>query len=663
MGVMEMATSKGRSRVGAGLFIGILILALGLIGGALVAGGAPLSAGFYIPDWIDWARISPSMSGLLALGLVLAVIGLIGLISAGLSAQRAPKKRPSPAPRSGSIAEIAPDIMATPIAAASQSVVQAPPQSSPEPAPEPSPEPSPVAHLVADNTRKASLRFEAPAERVSTGSTFSLPAPTPEPTASPETQSSAEIIPFRSEAVAPSSATLSEAPESIAQVSEAQETQAPQPEAVSVEALQIADPIAAALLQEGPEAKTAPEAPADINAVIHSAMRFIQTPTPAGVTSVAEVHAARAEETQSDAPPRGLAPAEATAPLIADLDTPVRSTAEYKALSEALALGGSDGLLSSPLLDSVVLEPTAPSVASQPAAAITEPLSDAMPPVPETVAESEIAPEAAPEPVAEALPEPTPEARIEAAVASALNVWPEATRGIAEGELRARLSQLYHDNTLQSHEAFALAAKGDLSGAARAIETQAREFAAAGTPARAADLWRVFGALHMGRDDAAAMRAYEQVSALDPSDANIHLYLINRYRMAGETDKLLPVLSRALGVVSDRDTRLDLLNPFADLAQKAGHLGHTAQALEEVSQIRAALSAEDPGNLQKRSAQAIALARLAQVRELMGEAQKAAPLYQHAHRVFAELSAQVPDHAGLKAMAENARRDADRLRA
>ncbi|UDF02843.1 hypothetical protein [Asticcacaulis sp. AND118] len=603
-----MAAHKGHSRANASLFIGIVIAAAGAMAFALINGSAPLTAGLYLPDWIDWVRIAPSMSGLLALGLVGLLVGVVGTIVSLMAPARKKPVRRAEAIASASVAEIAPDILQKPAPAA--------------PA---------VPQLVADNTRKASLRFETPIAAAPP----IMPEPAPEVAAPAEPQPSAEIIPFRAEPA------LAEAPEAAPESVEAVET-------VEV-AVASADPIAAALLHDGPEARTAPDAASDINAVIHSAMRFIDRPDPASVTSVEEVHAVRAEETHSDAPPRVVKP-ELT------LEEPVRSTAEYKALSEALSLTD-DGTL----LDSVVLEAAPESLPPEPVPVI-EPVAGI---VSEPVAETLSGTLAEPVAMAEADPEipADPQAEIGRALTAALAHWPDATRDIAEGELRVRLGQLYHDSALQSREAFARITSGDLNGGAAVIAQEAQAFANARLPEKAAELWRVYGALHMGRDDTAAMHAYEQVSALDTADGNIHMYLVHRYRMAEDKAKLLPVLGRALGVVGDRDTRLDLLTQYADLTQAGGHLNHTAQALEELSRIRGELSAEDPDNLQKRSALAIALAKQAQVRELMGEGPKAAPLYQHAHRVFAELSARVPDHAGLKAMAENARRDAERLSA
>ncbi|MDC7684086.1 hypothetical protein PQU92_12420 [Asticcacaulis sp. BYS171W] len=559
-----MPETTGHSRANAGLFIGLSVIAAGLVALALIKGGAPLSAGLFLGDWIDWARIAPTMSGLLVLGALLFLVGVVGTLVSLMTPKsmkptrkpRARVDRPAPAETPAPVTYSAPEPMAEPVA-------------------------PPVPQLVADNTRKASLRFEAPAPA-------SYVPPVPTPVVEPNEAVSAEIIPFRPEPVtdpvtepAPEPVVEEVATEAVVEVTEAE----------------AADPIAAALLAEAPDKAHPASPPADINAVINSAMRFMESPAPTVVTSVADVHAARVEA-----------------------EEPVKSTAEYKALSEALDLDGREALL-----DSVVLEPKAPVSA----------------PVTESDPQSDIA----------------------AAVQAALAAWPDSTRPIAEAELSVRIGQLYYDNAVTSRDAFARLKSGDLDGAAGIIKDQASEWAAAGLPGKAADMWRIFGALHMGRDDAHAMTAYEQVSALDPADGNIHMYLVHRYRMSEDTAKLLPVIGRALGVVTDRDQRLDLLTQYADLTQKAGHLGHTAQALEELSQIKGLQSAETPDNLQLRSAHAISLAKLAQVREMQGERTKAAPLYQHAHRVFAELSARVPDHAGLKAMAENARKDAERLTA
>lgn len=376
--------------------------------------------------------------------------------------------------------------------------------------------------------------------------------------AAPVTAVTAEIIPFRQEPPAP------------------QPLPAPKPESEPE-----ADPIAEALLADTPDtvAHTVPKTPApDINAVIHSAMRFIEAPDPApqGVTSIAEVHSLRALTEHSDAPP-----------------------------------------------------PPPPAVVESPP--------------PATVGQN-----------AQAL--------IAAATRAALTQWPEATRPIAEAELGTRLSQLYYDPSPESRAAFEAIGAGELAEGAARLREQAEPLGAS-VPARAADLWRIYGALHMGRDDAQAMHAYEQVSALDAADGDIHLYLVRRYEMAGRTEALLPVIGRALAVTEDTATRTELLTRQAELAQGAEDWGLTASALEGLSLIRAREAAEDPDNLQKRSAHAILLARLAQVRERMGDLPAAGPLYAHAHEVFAELSAKVPDHAGLRAMAENALRDAQRLRA
>jgi Flp pilus assembly protein TadD len=165
----------------------------------------------------------------------------------------------------------------------------------------------------------------------------------------------------------------------------------------------------------------------------------------------------------------------------------------------------------------------------------------------------------------------------------------------------------------------------------------------------------------MGRDDGRAMTAYARVSELDPGDANIHLYLTRRYQMSGDTAKLPPVIERALGVISDPAVRTELLTPFADLQMKAGNIPAAAEALEELSRLHETTAYLKPDDIAARSAHAITLARLAQAREMQGAFDLAGPLYKKAHKVFADLSALKPEHPGLKAMADNAAKDASRF--
>lgn len=253
------------------------------------------------------------------------------------------------------------------------------------------------------------------------------------------------------------------------------------------------------------------------------------------------------------------------------------------------------------------------------------------------------------------------QSEIRQAVQTALSVWPDNTRAIAAEELGARISRLYYDPAPESARAFHLIATGDLKAAATAVQAHAESLAQQGRNAEAAEQWRILGAIHMGRDDPRALAAYEKVSELDPSDSNIHLYLARRYQMAGDTTKMLPVLGRALGVISDPQTRAELLTPYADLKMKAGETRAAGDAFEELSRLHETSAYLKPDDVAAKSAYAVTLARLAQAREMHGAFDVAGPLYRKAHSVFAELSAKKPDHPGLRAMADNALRDAQRF--
>lgn len=253
------------------------------------------------------------------------------------------------------------------------------------------------------------------------------------------------------------------------------------------------------------------------------------------------------------------------------------------------------------------------------------------------------------------------QAAIRQAVQMALSVWPDSTRSIAADELNVRVSYLYYDKTAGSRRAFDQIDSGDLAAAANTLQSEADTLAASGQATSAAELWRVIGALNMGRDDPKALAAYEKVSELDPTDANIHVYLARRYHMAGETAKLRPVLARALAIVSDPETRLELLNPYADLSMKAGDTKAAGDAFEELGRLHETRAYLKPDDISARSAQGVALARSAQAREAQGSFNVAGELYKKAYRVFSDLSAQMPEHAGLRAMTDNALRDAQRF--
>ncbi|CAL4866643.1 hypothetical protein MMA231_00886 [Asticcacaulis sp. MM231] len=301
-----------------------------------------------------------------------------------------------------------------------------------------------------------------------------------------------------------------------------------------------------------------------------------------------------------------------------------------------------------------------PHVAVEPTAA-PEAVPEAIPAALTELVTQEIVADVLPAPVVPAPVVIDDEAEIRQAVQTALSVWPDATRAIAADELSTRISRLYYDKSAASQKAFQLVASGDLSAASAALANHADALALAGNHAEAAELWRVSGALHMGRDDSKAMAAYEHVSELDPNDANIHLYLTRRYQMSGDTAKLPAVIGRALGAISDPATRAELLAPYADLKLKAGDARAAGDAFEELSRLHETTAYLKPDDVGARSTHAITLARYAQAREMQGAFDQAGPLYKKAYGVFADLSALKPEHPGLRAMAENALKDAQRF--
>ena len=347
--------------------------------------------------------------------------------------------------------------------------------------------------------------------------------------------------------------------------------------------------------------------------------------------------------------------------------TPVAAAAVEDALSDTHGLHVHAGAQVIPIRPDITVggnDPVEAALLSEPAIAPSPaPQSDMNAVIASAMhfAGPEAVAEAAPVAVAVAPAAVDAQGEINQAVQTALSVWPDATRAIASDELKVRVSHLYYDKAPESVRAFHLIETGDLSAAAAALQSHADVLAQSGRNAEAAEQWRIYGALHMGRDDGKAMMAYEKVSELDPSDANIHLYLARRYQMAGEAGKMLPVLGRALGVISDPQTRAELLTPYADLKMKAGDARAAGDAFEELSRLHETSAALRPDDVAARSAYAITLARLAQAREMHGAYDQAGPLYKKAYEAFAALSAQKPDHAGLRAMADNALKDAQRF--
>lgn len=523
-------------------FIVLTILALAVGGAALYLGDAPFKT-TYVSDWFDWARTQPTWSGVLALSVVVACIGVIGMLvrltigafaSMGRSARTAKRSRdskrdldiglsvPAAAPNTRDSLSFDSAKGLTIPAAVETVAVEAHTAElrSLEPA------------IFSDNASDSFLT-RAPEQAAAGKPAFDPNAALSETHGLQVAAASAQVIPIRPDVQVPERAQ---------------------------ERTLAHDPVEAALLAETPHVETRAQ-PSDINAVISSAMTFID-------------------------------PAEAAA------------------------------------APATVAEPAVVSGFHSVAAAM-EPADD--------------------------------QAIVRQAVQMALSVWPDSTRAIASDELSVRVSYLYYDKNPQSARAFQQIASGDLSAAAATLQSHADSLAGTGASAQAAEIWRVIGALHMGRDDPRALTAYEKVSELDPTDANIHVYLARRYQMANETGKLLPVLQRALAVIGDQATRLELLTPYADLKMKAGEVQAAADAFEELGRLHETRAYLKPDDVSARSAQGVSLARSAQAREMQGAFDKAGVLYKKAHSVFADLSAQMPEHAGLRSMADNARRDAERF--
>lgn len=375
---------------------------------------------------------------------------------------------------------------------------------------------------------------------------------------------------------------------------------------------ELGDPIAKALLAEAPVPRT--EAPAtNMDSVVSAAMSLIEPQTTQKAQEQNDALYSHINAERASAKPEALEPQSYVWPA-------------KSATQEALK--------------------------PEPALTLATPIAAPVLPLAEPV--TILAPQPAPVVI-------SPEEEIARACQIALSVWSDQVRPIAAEELSKRVAAIYHDPSPEAKRAFALIQTGELNAAAMTLHSHADLLAHSGRAQESADIWRAYGALHMGRDDERAMMAYEKVSELDPSDASIHMYLVRRFQMAAQTTKLKPVLGRALAVVSDEEVRHELLGSMADIHLAEGDYAHAALGLEELSRINQSRVIKAPDNVSIKSAYGISLAKLAQAREMMGVTQMAAPLYRMAHEVFSELCDKVPGHAGLRSMADNALSDSNRL--
>lgn len=538
-----------------GGFTVLAVAALITCAAATVRGEAPLTSQ-YIQDWIDWPRTAPTWATVFAVGAVLLLTALIGAIAAMFGGSGDRPKGVKRAPRPDDLST-ALSIPASETLAAARGSLKFDAQTLSAPT---------ADSVTIEPVVEAPAAYEPPSVEIQSlepaifadhrSDTLARAPEAPQPAFDPEAAladthglqvaSGAQVIPIRPEIQIP--------------------VEAPKARESAPERVIGRDPLEAALLADT-SAAPRPAPQSDMNAVISSAMRFIETP---------------ADETAA----------------VERVETPIETPA---------ATGFQD------------------------IAASFEPVDD--------------------------------QAKIRQAVQMALSVWPDSTRAIAADELGVRVAYLFHDKSPQSALAFNQIASGELNAAATTLQTQAERLAETGAQTESAETWRVIGALNMGRDDPKALNAYEKVSELDPSDANIHVYLARRYQMANEPAKQLPVLSRALAVVGDPATRLELLTPYADLKMKAGDVQAAGDAFEELSRLHETRAYLKPDDVPARSAQAISLAKLGQAREMQGAFDQAGQSYKKAHNIFADLSAMKPDHAGLRTMAENTQRDALRLNA
>lgn len=566
-----MGKKPAKNNSGAGGFFFVSLVMFAAMAAMAYVVKAPYESRF-VEDWQSWAMSDTTNAGLMA---ILAALGIFCALAAVWKAMATPRHPEEFAQdRDLYLSDTNPAANVAPAEPLSFRPAKRKP--SLQLTPEPEDSINIDTREIRDEAPRASLKFDANTLRAEPAAPMHQPVETHtvaslEPAVAADGQVQVNTESFNPEAAINNVVPLRANPQNLSPLPE----HVPSPFEIT-DANIAADPVAKALLADTDNMPRQDAPPSDINAVITSAMRLIETPE--------------------------IKP-------------------EIKIASES-------GLT----IDAPVVE-TLP-IAEAPKTSWVE--------TPHTVV-------------------PGADADVKQATQMALSVWPDHMRTIAADELQRRITTLFEDKSPATQRAFSLIATGELNAAAMTLHSHADSLAQVGANAAAADIWRAYGALHMGRDDNRAMMAYEKVSELDPSDTNIHLYLIRRYQMGSDSQRLGPVLERALKVITDESTRYDLLGPLADIRLKNNDLNGAAQVLEELSRLNQARAIKDPDNISVKSAYAISLAKLAQTREMMGTTQMAGPLYKMAHEVFSELSLKVPTHEGLRAMADNALKDSQRL--
>ncbi|MFN3228516.1 MAG: hypothetical protein ACK41P_01540 [Asticcacaulis sp.] len=660
-------------------FLVLLALSLAAGYGFLWQANAPLDSLDQIA-WMDWARLSPDMAGLVVFCALVALISVVGAFA----------RMMSPAKADAPIYTVVP-AQAPALSVSNPSPIPTPARSSVRPAAADRPElrsatlaPTPVAtddefDVPSLSSLSSDVKTVSAPDALTTAPDSTLapqalveqteiPLAPALPTVSPPHSTTAEVTLETIEAPEPQGATIlqfvsprtvetEDAPASTppfstdqASLSEADGPFCAMPETVpplntDVQALLEALPITA--LEPDPEASpVAYSAPPPVTSESPIPAATTLTEPPAGIApEIARALLGLDEpETLKEAPPAVTAPSEAEE--LAALD-------ELRALIAEDIMSTGEPVTAAPVAETP--EPTAEDTF-----AVEAPVEMAMA---ETTPVAQEVPEVSSPVIAAPMAAPTDLERetYEQAMAQTLAHWPEAARADMQDTLAPRLAHLTKTEDPALQGAAALLAAGQLAPALAQIRSRAERLAATGRQPEAAEAYRTLATLYLGRDDAAALDGFALSVQNNPYDGRSLSYLARRHAALGQFDRAEHYGRMLLAAPDSTAEQLTVLPMLGDLALKRGATEEACGYFADYQTLAEQQATAEADNLQLRSSLALSYARLAQIQEMRGARDQAVQLYGRAHGLFDQLASAVPGHAGLASMRDTAARDLQRL--
>lgn len=194
-----------------------------------------------------------------------------------------------------------------------------------------------------------------------------------------------------------------------------------------------------------------------------------------------------------------------------------------------------------------------------------------------------------------------------------------------QDELTVRLAGLFGSDLPAKREAAGLVQAGDTEGAANRLEALARQQSEAlgAVRAQTAETWRELGALRLGSDVTAAIDAYEQAWALEPTDAWTAVFLSRLHLSAGDPARARHVVEAAMAAADADEDRSALFECLCEISLAQADLTAARDAVDAGLAINLAASRRDPTDGHAAHHLSISYERLSEVAQLAGDIEAA----------------------------------------